>query len=257
VPRQVDPTSDRPAFKQIADILRQEIQSGALAPGARLPSERELIDDFGSARGTVRQAIALLKSEGLVVTEHGRGGFVRARPPVRRLASNRFARSQRKAGRAAFLAEAEAAGAKPSVDSLHVAKGEADERVAGWLGVSPGDPVLIRQRRYLLDEQPVEFATSYVPWDIAEGTQMTEEDTGPGGIYARIEEHAHPLKRFSEDVRSRMPTPDEVKTLRLGPGVPVFVLLRQAHDTKGRVVEACDTVMAGDRFVLSYELPAK
>lgn len=257
MPRQVDPTSDRPVFKQIADGLRQEILVGTLAPGARLPSERELIDDFGSARGTVRQAIGLLKSEGLVVTEHGRGGFVRGRPPVRRLASNRFARRQREAGKAAFLAEADTAGAVPAVDSLNVSKDEASERVAGWLGVSPGDPVLVRQRRYLLDDQPVEFATSYLPWDVAEGTQMTTEDTGPGGIYARIEEQGHPLKRFSEDVRARMPTPDEVRTLRLGPGVPVFTLLRRAYDSTGRVVEACDTVMAADRFVLGYELPAR
>lgn len=255
--RQVDPTSDRPVFKEIADSLRQEILAGALAPGARLPSERELIDDFGSARGTVRQAIALLKAEGLVVTEHGRGGFVRGRPPVRRLASNRFARSQRKAGRAAFIAEAELAGSRPVVDSLQVTKEEASERVSGWLGISPGDPVLVRQRRYLLDDQPVEFATSYLPWDVAEGTQIAEEDTGPGGIYVRLEEAGHMLKRYSEDVRSRMPTPDEVQTLRLGPGVPVFTLLRRAFDTTGRVVEACDTVMAADRFVLGYELQAK
>ncbi len=53
-----------------------------------------------------------------------------------------------------------------------------------------------------------------------------------------------------------MPTPTEVRTLRLAPGVPVIHLIRTAYDTDQRAVEVCDTVMAADAYVLSYQLPA-
>lgn len=90
----LDPESDRPVFKQMADHLREAIEHGRLAPGAKVPSEATLMAHYGVARMTVRSALQLLQSEGLTVAEHGRGVFVRSRPPVRRLASDRFARRQ-------------------------------------------------------------------------------------------------------------------------------------------------------------------
>jgi len=252
----IDPTSDRPVFKQIADRLRAMILSGELAPGAQLPSEQELMDAHGLARGTVRQAVNLLRGEGLVRTEHGRGTFVRDRSPVRRLAHDRFARRHRDRGRAAYLAELDAEGRVANVEVLEVARAKAPDEVAVWLQLDVGAEVLVRRRRYLADEEPMELATSYVPWSLAEGTQITEADTGPGGIYARLEERAHRLKRFSEEVTARMPTLDEVRALGLQPGVPVFRVVRIAYDADELPVEACDTVMAADRYVLSYELPA-
>ena len=69
----VDKTSDRPAFKQIADDLREQIESGRLAAGDRVLSEAQLMAAYGVARMTVRQALAVLKAEGLLLAEHGRG----------------------------------------------------------------------------------------------------------------------------------------------------------------------------------------
>lgn len=253
----IDLSSDRPAYKQIADGVRDQIASGELAPSDALPSERMLMDTYGAARGTVRQAIGLLRAEGLIEVEHGRGSFVRPSPPIRRLAYDRFARRHREAGRAAFLAEAEKEGRRPEVEILHVGRGKAPADVAEQLGLDQGAAVLVRHRRYLADGQPVEVATSFIPWGLANGTAMTRKNTGPGGIYARIEELGHRLARFTEDVTARMPTPDEVRLLALGPGVPVFRLLRTAYDGDGVAVEVCDTVIAADRYVLAYELPAK
>ncbi len=54
-----------------------------------------------------------------------------------------------------------------------------------------------------------------------------------------------------------MPTPEEARLLRLHGGVPVFALIRTAFDATGTAVEVCDTVMAADRFILDYELPAR
>ena len=253
----IDPTSDRPVFKQIADSLRTAILSGELDAGARVPSEQELISRYGVARGTVRDAMDLLRAEGLVRTEHGRGSFVRDRPPVRRLAHDRFARRQRQRGQAAYLAELQAEGRRPEVQVLEVARVKAPDEVAVWLQLGIGADVLIRRRRYLADGEPMELATSYIPWELAEGTAMTDANTGPGGVYAWLEERGHQLKRFSEEVASRMPTSDEVRALVLQPGVPVFRVVRVAYDVDDRPVEACDTVMAADRYVLSYELPAR
>jgi GntR family transcriptional regulator len=253
----VDPSSDRAVYKQIADHLRTAIGRERLGPGDQLPSETQLMAHYGVARMTARNALRLLQDEGLITAEHGRGVYVRARPPVRRLASDRFAQRHRKEGKAAFLAEAEESGARPDVDMIKVTTGKPPTEVASLLQLSSRDKTVIRSRRYLLDGRPVETAVSYIPIDLAEGTPITEPNPGPGGIYARLEESGHTLERFTEEVSARMPTPDEARVLALPPGVPVFRLVRTAYDTSDRPVEVCDTIMASDAYLLAYELPAR
>lgn len=251
----VDKTADRPVFKQIADELRAQISSGAWAPGERIPSESQLMERYGVARMTVRQALGALKAEGLLLAEHGRGVFVRARPVVRRVASDRFARRQREAGQAAFIAEAEGVGA-PSVDELEVGYEVASAEVRDALGLPGRAKVLARRRRYLLDDHPVELAQSYVPASLAKGTAIEVRHTGPGGIYARLEESGHALAEFTEEVAARMPTPEERTRLRLPEGTPVLTVRRIAFDTKGVRVEMTDTVKAAPSYVLEYRFPA-
>lgn len=250
----LDPTSDRAVFRQIADALREAIDKGRFREGDKLPSETELVDHFGVSRMTVRNSLSLLQQEGLAVSEHGKGVFVRPRPPVRRLASDRFARRHRDQGKAAFTVEAEAAGSRPEVDNLEVKEERPSPDISARLG-SPRK-VLARRRRYLLDGRPVEFATSYLPLDLARNTPIAQPNPGPGGIYARLEEMGHRLDHFDEEIRARMPSPTEVRTLQLASGVPVIHLVRTAYDSEGRAVEVCDTVMAADAYVLAYQLPA-
>lgn len=253
----VDRTDDRPPYRQIAAMLREAIESGTLAPGAKLPSEAELIDHFGVARMTARQAIQELRGEGLVIAEHGRGVFVRPMPPVRRLASDRFARHHRADGKAALLAEADKSGYVPSVDRISVTKGPPPRSVAERLRMSQDSDVVIRSRRYLANGRPVEIATSYIPLDFAAGTKIEQVDTGPGGIYARLEEAGHTLARFTEEVGARMPTPDERRELQIGAGIPVLLVLRSAYDTNDVVVEVCDTVKVAPAYLLEYEFAAR
>jgi len=253
----VDAGSDRPVFQQIADQLREEITRGRLGAGERLPSEAGLMEHYGVARMTIRQALQVLKSEGLVVAEHGRGVFVRPRPVARRLGSDRFDRRHRQAGDAAFVADAKAAGQTYTVDNLRITREKPSETIAELLGVDRRRKnVVVRRRRYLLDGHPVELAASYIPVEIAAGTKIEEPDTGPGGIYARMEEQGFTFGPFHEDIRARMPRPDEVTELLMAPGVPVLDLVRVARDVEGRPLEVCETVMAADSFVLSYDLPA-
>jgi GntR family transcriptional regulator len=253
---QLDPTSDRAVYKQIADHLRAAVARGRLREGDQLASETRLMDHYGVARMTVRNALRLLQDEGLVTAEHGRGVYVRARPPVRRLASDRFARRHRKEGKAAFIAESEQAAAIPSVDMIRVTEARPPADIADRLRLADGTRVVVRSRRYSLDGRPVETAVSYIPADLARGTPIADSNPGPGGIYARLEEQGHILERFTEEVIARMPTPQEVQALRLPPGVPVFRLIRTAYDLDGRAVEVCDTIMAADAYLLAYDLPA-
>lgn len=254
---QLDRSDDRSPYLQIAAALREAINLGRLGPGDRLPSESELTQHYGVARMTARQAIQELKSEGLVMSEHGRGVFVRAAPVVRRLASERFARQNREHGKAAFMAEAEKVGYTPGVDNINVDEGPAPADAAERLGLKAGAPVMIRKRRYLANNEPVETATSYIPVELARGTAIAENDSGPGGIYARLEEAGHVLDRFVEEVAARMPTPTERRALQLGPGVPVLTVVRTAFDTSGTAVEVCDTVKAAYAYVLEYDFPAR
>jgi GntR family transcriptional regulator len=252
----LDPTSDRAVFRQIADHLRAAIMSGRLSEGDQIPSESQMLEHYGVTRMTVRQALGVLKGEGLVVSEHGRGVYVRPRPRVRRLGSDRFARQHRDQGKAAFLAEVEGVGGKPTVDQITVTEEEPPEDVVERLRLGYSEPAIVRRRRYLIDGHPVELATSFIPGDIARGTAIAEQNTGPGGIYARLEELGHRLDHYDEEIRARMPGPDESRRLLLGAGVPVFHLTRTAVDVEGRAVEVCDTVMSSDAYVLDYQLPA-
>ena len=253
----VDRRDDRPPFRQIADQLRAAIERGELRAGDRLPSEAVLIRHYGVARMTVRQAIQELRTEGRVVAEHGRGVFVRQPAPVRRLASDRFLRRHREAGQAAFLAEADKSGVRPRVDQIEVTKAPPPDDVRERLRLSDDEQVVVRSRRYLADDRPVETAVSYVPVSVAEGTAITEVNTGPGGIYARLEEAGHELGHFTEEVTARMPTADERRRLELAGGVPVLVVVRTAYDTAGQPLEVCDTVKAAPAYVLEYDIPAR
>jgi DNA-binding FadR family transcriptional regulator len=76
----IDPESDRPAYKQIADYLRAKIDSGEYPPGSQLPSEERLRQESGTSRTTVRNAVNELVKEGLIEVRAQRGMFVRDKP---------------------------------------------------------------------------------------------------------------------------------------------------------------------------------
>ena len=246
---------EAPPSRRIADKLREAIASGAFGPGAKLPSERELARSYGTARNTARQAIAILQAEGLVEAEHGRGVFVRRRPPLLRLSHDRYARRHREAGRAPFRAEVEAQGREARVEVTSISPVLAPGWVADRLGLTEGDRVLLRRNRYLADEQPVQLANTYIPWSIAEGSRFFEEVPEAGGIFPHFERLGHRLVRFQEDVSARMPSPDEAKALYLGRGVPVIEVLHTSIDQDGTAFEVTQFILPADRNVLTFELP--
>jgi GntR family transcriptional regulator len=252
--QRVDPASDRAVYRQVADDLRAGIAAGRYQPGSAVPSEARLVEEYDVSRVTARRALAELERQGLVRPEHGRGWIVRSRPPVRRLGSDRFAR--RHEGKAAFTVDMEAENRPFSVDVLFVGRGRAPADVADRLGVEPGTEVVVRRRRYLADGQPIEYATSYIPVDVAAGTPIEDVDSGPGGIYSRMEDKGYEFERYEEEITARMPAEEDVRALDLPAGAPVLHLIRTAI-ASGRPVEVCDTVMDAAAFVLQYSLPAR
>jgi GntR family transcriptional regulator len=72
----LDPNTDIPVFRQLADLLRAQIESGELEPGRPLPSVRQLVQRYEVADGTVKKAIGVLRDAGLVVSVQGKGTYV-------------------------------------------------------------------------------------------------------------------------------------------------------------------------------------
>jgi GntR family transcriptional regulator len=245
----------RPArLQQVADALRMAIRNGELADGALLASETELMHRYGVSRNSVRNAVALLRVEGLVVTEHGRGTFVRAHRPVRRLSSSRYSKAKRQAGRGL---DTEAEQGQSDQQLLEVEVTDPPTEVADRLKLPPNEKALVRRHLLFLEGEPAQLADSYFPLAIAQGTRIERGEKIPGGVHAELEQNlGYELDRFVEELTFRMPTPEEARQLRMGAGIPVVRLLRTLYDTSGRVLEVSDFVLAGDRHVLVYEVSA-
>jgi DNA-binding GntR family transcriptional regulator len=64
------------AYQQVADHLQARINAGELAPGSRLPGERDLAAEYGVALGTIRRSIQELRDRGRVVTTPSKGTFI-------------------------------------------------------------------------------------------------------------------------------------------------------------------------------------
>jgi len=101
-------------------------------------------------------------------------------------------------------------GLEPSVELGQV---RAPAEAAARLGLEEGDPVSSGGGACTPTAKPMQLATSYVPWALAEGTQMVQTDTGPGGIYSRLADVGHRPVRFVEEVATRMASVDEARFL--------------------------------------------
>jgi GntR family transcriptional regulator len=136
---------------------------------------------------------------------------------VHRLARNRFTRQRRETGKGAYDVEMKELGFTPGVELVEVGPVAAPDEIVKRLQLEPGEQALIRRRRMYANDEPMQLATSYIPWLLAEGTPMAERDTGPGGICSRLADMGHGPVRFTEDVSTRMPTSEEADFLRLTP----------------------------------------
>jgi GntR family transcriptional regulator len=199
---------------------------------------------YGTAAQTVREAIKVLKAEGLAVGRRGRGVYVRERPPLLlRLEATRR-----------FVSQAKAAGRHGEARLLEVEAVPAPIEVAERLDISPDSQVPVRVYLLLLDGDPVQVSHSYFPPEFAEGSVISDKaDINPADIDADLEARfGARADSFIDELSIRMPTPDEIRSLRLLPGTPIGVLWRTYHDRAGRTVEVVRFVLAGDKQTLVY-----
>jgi GntR family transcriptional regulator len=246
--------ADRPKYQVIADDLRAMVLSGALHDGDQLPGENTLMERYGVARMTARQALAVIQAEGLSTTRRGAGVFVRSFAPVRRHGSRRLSAGQWGTGRSVW--EADLPDRPVTVDRLEVTEERVSEPVASLLGLDLGETVCIRRRRYSVIDRPVMLAVSSLPATLVRDTPITQADTGPGGIYARLADLGYGPAHFHEELHARMPTSAEADDLSLPAATPVIQVIRTALDHTGRPVEVNNMVLDAAAYVLEYDFDA-
>ena len=149
------PSGAPPRYQQIADELRQNIERAIYQVGDRLPTETELSKRFDVNRHTLRRAIELLRHEGLLRVDRGRGTFVAAAPITyaigKRVRYNEMLKAQ---------------GLTPQQQTLRLLEMPADEAVAKRLAISVGDPVVLFERLSLVEGSPLSLASSYFPIEL-------------------------------------------------------------------------------------------
>ncbi|MFC5719614.1 GntR family transcriptional regulator [Streptomyces gamaensis] len=254
-------------YERIADELRQSIRAGQLAPGSRLPTETTLAEQYGRSLPTIREALRLLRDEGLIEKQHGRGNFVREpRTPV--LRTN--LRHQWEKDRVRETEEHRAAtGATEHDTGLQVndlvfrasyQEIKASKELAEALGVAEGDALVERtyRTRYAAERAPFALVTSYLIRDlVAKNPDLLDEtkEPWPGGTQNQLYTVGIELDRIEECISARPPTPEEAEELDLPPGTAVIALRKTSYDTTGRVVELSDVTLPGDRTQITFTTP--
>lgn len=239
-----------PPYREIADRIRAQIETGEVPPGGMLVPLRELAEQFGVSHVTVRKAFAVLQDEGLLDLRAGVGVFAREWRPIVRDAAARLSHKQWKRGLSVWQADV----------------GDRDMQVVTEVRVTGAASVpaevrelldapryLVRDRVFTVDKQRVQLAQSYLDAAVVGGTQIAEVDTGAGGTFARLAELGLEPVLFCEDVRARFPRGvAETGALRIGQRRIVLDVWRAAATREERVVEVTRMLMVADAYVLRY-----
>jgi GntR family transcriptional regulator len=143
-------------------------------------------------------------------------------------------------------------GKRPRAVEVEIGEAPASEEVAAVFGLASGDPVLRRSRRFIVEDRPVQLASSFYLPDMVRATPIVYTDTGPGGVYARLAEIGHGPVRFVERLRARMPLPAESTALELPGGTPVIAIIRTAFDAEDRCVEVTEMILDSSAYELEY-----
>lgn len=242
--------SGRVGYRDIANDLRQQIDSGELPPGSRVPGENDLMSRYGVEQPTARRALDVLKNEGLIVAKRGSGTFVREFKPIRRVSPDRLKATSWGSGRPIWSADV---GTRPRTENVTVDVEFPPAPVAEVLKLDDGARVVTRRRKYVVDDKPVQLATSYYPEALVSGSAITEINTGEGGAYARLKELGHEPTKFREELRIRMPRETERQALDLAQGTPVVLIVRTAYTADDQPVEVNEMVLDSAAYVLEYK----
>lgn len=222
---------------RIAQSIREQIDGGALRSHDPLAPERELCLSYGVSRMTVRRALSLLESEGLLYRDGTRGTFV-AEPRVQiRLGS--------------FSAEVARAGKSPSAELIWAREQRAEAAIAQGLGVPTGHPVLALQRLRRSNGEPLALETTYYRAEVTPG--LLERDLS-GSLWDQLEAGYGIVPARSTATLEAI-TLDETMSERFGarPAAGGLKLTRWTSDAEGRRIEFAVDVYRADRVSLVIE----
>ena len=252
-----------PNYRLIAEDLRQKLESGELGPGAMLPSEIDLRDQYNASRNTVRDAVKWLTALGLVETQPGQGTFVveKIDPFVTTLGRDSGLGSEAVSTHDA--SEAAAAGRRLEVYDSGVEVHEADKVLASELALAGGSHVVSRHQQCYIDGIPHSLETAFYPMSLVQqgAIELVRAGGIPGGT-ARYLEEALGIKQASQrdTIAVRLPEQHELRFFRLPADgrVPVIEIHQTGFDESGIPLRFTVTAYPADRnkFVLSTTNPS-
>lgn len=243
--------SPRPVYQQLADSVRAKITTGELAPGAQVPTEKALIEEFGASRATVRQGLMVLVNEGLIVPSRPQGYFVRRHELC-------YFRPQSEWEQPAspemdrWMTEQTTLGRAPS-QRINVEIIQPPNRVANRLALTASDLVVVRRRVRYLNNEPFNINDTFYPFDLVQGSEIVNPADITRGASQVLAELGYEQVRAIDEIQARMPLPDEASRLELGPGMPVTVHRQTGFTKDNKPVRHTVNVLVGSKHVILFE----
>lgn len=248
--------AQQPKYRQIADNLRRDIESGAFEPGRPLPTELELREMFGASRNTVRDAIKRLAALGLVETRQGQGTFVtvKADPFVTVLSSQSKPdltdTSSVDPEGARYLSTVSEAHRKPRATTPRVEVEVPPPQVLARLRLPPGTQTVLRRQQQYIDEIPWSLQTSYYPMDLVTrgATKLLIAENIEKGTVRYLQE-ALGLRQvgYRDWITARQPDEEEQTFFGIPHDAAVFELFRTGFHQNAEPMRLTVTVFPADR----------
>lgn len=174
----IDPTSYKPLYLQISEILRNQIKIGKYTAGDLLPSENELLEKYSVSRNTAQRAVEDLVRDGLAIRIQGKGTFVPKSIVdygLHRLTS--------------FSEETRLKGLTPSSKVIQFKTVPASDSIADKLNQAPGVPIYRLTRIRFGDDYPMAYQDSYLPVQLCEG--LNQFDFSKESLFDVLENKYH------------------------------------------------------------------
>jgi GntR family transcriptional regulator len=229
--------SHEPLWVRASEVVERHVQDGTYAVGRRLPTERELCDQLGVSRVTLRRALQHLVEAGVLRSSHGRGWYVAERTDREWPNSlESFTETARRKGLVPTSKVLRAEVKKASLD-------EADE-----FGVAAGTDLFLLERVRMLDGVAIGVDASRVVLNVA--PRLVQVDfSGASLIEELAAQGAEPVAAESM-IEARGCAEEIAEQLELRPGEPVLVMSQSMTDARGRVVLVSTITYRGDRYRL-------